>query len=124
MSDPFVAEIRIACFNFAPPGWAQCDGQLLPISQNTALFSLLGTFYGGAGKSTFALPDLQDSVPLGLGRSPGRSNYFLGRQSGVPFVTLLLSKIPSHAHSTVAYDQGVPAKLPDPHSSYALTRSS
>ena len=73
MADPFVAEIRIFGFNFPPKGWAQCNGQLLPISQNTALFSLLGTFYGGDGKSTFALPDLQGSAALGVGQSPGTS---------------------------------------------------
>jgi microcystin-dependent protein len=124
MSSPFVAEIRIFAGNFAPTGWALCDGQLLPISQNTALFSLLGTYYGGDGKSTFALPNLQDSVPLGQGQSPGTSDYFLGQQSGTPSVTLLLSEIPAHAHSTVAYDQGDPANLPDPQPTYALTRSS
>src|SRR6185369_9098342 len=114
MSSPFVAEIRIFTGNFAPTGWALCNGQLLPISQNTALFSLLGTFYGGDGKSTFALPNLQDSAPLGQGQSPGTSEYFLGQQSGVPYVTLLTSEIPAHAHGTVAYDQGDPANLPDP----------
>src|SRR4029453_13021863 len=92
MSDPFVAEIRMFGFNFAPTGWAQCNGQLLPISQNTALFSLLGTFYGGDGKSTFALPNLQGSVPIGQGQGSGLSARFLGEQSGVPFVTLLTSE--------------------------------
>ncbi len=81
MSDQFVAEIRIFPFNFAPRGWAFCNGQLLPISQNTALFSLLGTTYGGDGKSTFALPDLQGSAPLQPGQGPGLSEYFLGQES-------------------------------------------
>src|SRR4051794_4194756 len=103
MSDPFVAEIRIGGFNFAPKGWALCDGQLLPISQNTALFSLLGTYYGGDGKSTFALPDLQGSTPMGQGRGPGLSDRFLGEQSGVEFVTLLQSEIPNHPHTMQAY---------------------
>ena len=78
MSDQFVAEIRIFPFNFAPKGWAFCNGQLLPISQNTALFSLLGTTYGGDGKSTFALPDLQGSTPMQQGQGPGLSQRFLG----------------------------------------------
>ena len=99
MSSPFVAEIRIAGFNFAPRGWAQCNGQLLPISQNTALFSLLGTFYGGDGKSTFALPDLQGSAPLHRGQGPGLSPYFLGQQGGSENVTLLQTEIPAHNHN-------------------------
>ena len=99
MSGPFVAEIRMFGFNFAPTGWAQCNGQLLPISQNTALFSLLGTFYGGDGKSTFALPNLQESVPLGQGQGSGLSEYFLGQQAGAPFVTLLETEMPAHSHT-------------------------
>lgn len=102
MSDPFVAEIRMFAGNFAPTGWAQCNGQLLPISQNTALFSLLGTFYGGDGKSTFALPNLQGSAPLGQGQGAGLSAYFLGQQSGTPFVTLIQSEMPSHTHTAFA----------------------
>ena len=101
MSDPFVAEIRMFAGNFAPTGWATCDGQLLPISQNTALFSLLGTFYGGDGKSTFALPDLQDSAPMHQGQGNGLTDRFLGEQSGTPFVTLLVSEMPAHAHNAV-----------------------
>jgi microcystin-dependent protein len=99
MSDPFVAEIRIFPFNFPPKGWAFCDGQLLPISQNTALFSLLGTFYGGDGKSTFALPDLQGSAPMQPGQGQGLSQRFLGEQSGTETVTLLVSEIPLHTHT-------------------------
>ena len=102
MADPFVAEIRIFPFNFAPKGWAFCDGQLMPISQNTALFSLLGTFYGGDGKSTFALPDLQGSAPIHQGQGPGLSEYFLGQQGGAPFVTLLQSEMPIHTHNLQA----------------------
>lgn len=98
MSDPFVAEIRIFPFNFAPKGWAMCNGQLLPISQNTALFSLLGTFYGGDGKSTFALPDLQGSAPMHQGQGPGLSEYFVGQAGGSETVTLIQSEIPAHAH--------------------------
>ncbi|HKU77968.1 MAG TPA: tail fiber protein [Pyrinomonadaceae bacterium] len=98
MADPFVAEIRIFPFNFAPKGWAFCDGQLLPISQNTALFSLLGTTYGGDGKSTFALPDLQGSAAMHPGQGPGLSLHDLGETGGVEAVTLLVSEIPAHAH--------------------------
>jgi microcystin-dependent protein len=89
MADPFVAEIRMFGFNFAPTGWAQCNGQLLPLSQNTALFSLLGTTYGGDGKSTFALPNLQGNVPLHPGQGQGLSLYDLGQQGGAQFITLL-----------------------------------
>ena len=98
MADPFVAEIRIFCFNFAPRGWAWCDGQLLPLSQNTALFSLLGTTYGGDGKSTFALPDLQGRAPMHPGQGPGLSLHDLGETGGSETVTLIESEIPAHAH--------------------------
>jgi microcystin-dependent protein len=98
MSSPFVAEIRMFGCNFAPTGWATCDGQLLPISQNTALFSLLGTFYGGDGKSTFALPDLQGSAAMHQGQGAGLSDRFLGEQGGSEFVTLLISETPTHTH--------------------------
>jgi microcystin-dependent protein len=98
MSSPFVAEIRMFGFNFAPTGWAQCNGQLLPISQNTALFSLLGTFYGGDGKSTFALPDLQGSAATSQGQGAGLQPWFLGQIEGTQFVTLLESEMPAHNH--------------------------
>src|SRR3982750_2270413 len=99
MADPFVAEIRIFPVNFAPKGWAWCDGQLLPLSQNTALFSLLGTTYGGDGKSTFALPDLQGKAPMQPGQGQGLSLRNLGQVSGTESVTLLASEIPVHAHT-------------------------
>jgi microcystin-dependent protein len=99
MADPFVAEIRIFPFHFAPNGWTFCDGQLLPISQNTALFSLLGTTYGGDGKSTFALPNLQGSAPLHPGQGPGLSLYDLGQQGGSETVTLIESEMPAHSHT-------------------------
>jgi len=99
MADPFVAEIRIFPFNFAPKGWAFCDGQLLPISQNTALFSLLGTTYGGDGKSTFALPDLQGNAAMHPGQGPGLSLHDLGETGGSETVTLLTSEMPAHAHA-------------------------
>ena len=107
MSNPFVAEIRIFPFNFAPKGWAFCDGQLLPISQNTALFSLLGTTYGGDGKSTFALPNLQGSAPMHQGQGPGLSLRDLGESAGEQSVTLLQTEMPSHSHqASAASDSG------------------
>ena len=102
MADPFVAEIRIFPFNFAPRGWAWCDGQLLPLSQNTALFSLLGTTYGGDGKSNFALPDLEGRAPMHPGQGPGLSLHDLGETGGSETVTLLQSEIPSHSHAVNA----------------------
>ena len=104
MSSPFVAEIRIFCCNFAPTGWAQCNGQLMPISQNTALFSLLGTTYGGDGKSNFALPDMQGNTPMHPGQGQGLSLRDLGEMSGVESVTLLTSEIPFHSHSVSTAD--------------------
>lgn len=98
MSDPFLAEIRMFAGNFAPTGWALCNGQLLPISQNTALFALLGTFYGGDGKVTFALPNLTGSAPLQQGQGQGLSARDLGESGGVPNVTLLSSEMPAHTH--------------------------
>lgn len=105
MADPFVAEIRIYPFNFAPRGWAFCDGQLLPISQNTALFSLLGTTYGGNGASNFALPNLQGCAPMQPGQGPGLSLHDLGETGGSETVSLLESEIPSHAHALRADSQ-------------------
>jgi microcystin-dependent protein len=110
--DPFVAEIRIFPFNFAPKGWAFCDGQLLPLSQNTALFSLLGTTYGGDGKSTFALPDMQGNAPMHPGQGPGLSLHDLGETGGSETVTLLESEIPAHAHSLMA--SGTSSSKPNP----------
>ena len=99
MADPFVAEIRMFPFNFAPRGWAWCDGQLMPISQNTALFSLLGTTYGGNGASNFGLPNLQGSAPMHPGQGPGLTAYQLGETGGSETVSLLQSEIPSHTHA-------------------------
>jgi microcystin-dependent protein len=112
MSNPFVAEIRIFPFNFAPKGWAFCDGQLLPLSQNTALFSLLGTTYGGDGKSNFALPNLQGRDPMHPGQGPGLSLHDLGEQGGEDFVTLLQSEIPSHSHTMTADNSQATASDP------------
>ena len=117
--DPFVAEIRILAFNFVPKGWAQCNGQLLPLSQNTALFSLLGTVYGGDGKSTFALPDLQGNVVMHPGQGPGLSQHFLGEESGSETVTLLESEIPVHTHILRAYNDVGEDRIPSPDESLA-----
>jgi microcystin-dependent protein len=105
MADPFVAEIRIFPFSFAPKGWAWCNGQLLPLSQNTALFSLLGTTYGGDGKSNFALPNMQGNAPMHPGQGPGLSLHDLGETGGSETVTLLQSEIPSHNHSMMVSTQ-------------------
>ncbi len=112
MTEPFVGEIRIVGFNFAPRGWAQCNGQLLPISQNTALFSLLGTNFGGDGKSTFGLPNLQGATPMHWGQGPGLSRYQLGGQGGVPSVTLLADEDAPHQHGMTA--SGSAASTLDP----------
>ncbi len=102
MSNPFVAEIRMFGFNFAPTGWAFCNGQILPISQNTALFSLLGTTYGGDGRTNFALPNLQDSTPLHEGQGPGLSLRSLGEAGGSATETLTTSEMPAHSHALSA----------------------
>lgn len=102
MADPFIGEIRMFAGNFNPTGWALCNGQLLPISQNAALFSILGTFYGGNGVSTFALPNLQGRVPLHWGQGPGLSQYVIGEVTGVENVTLLTTQMPLHNHTANA----------------------
>jgi microcystin-dependent protein len=99
MSDPFIGEIRMFAGNFAPRGWAFCNGQILPIAQNTALFSLLGTTYGGDGRTTFALPDLRDRIPVGFGEGPGLTPRTLGESGGAAAVTLAANQIPSHTHA-------------------------
>ena len=104
MSDQFLAEIRIFPFNFPPTGWAFCNGQIMPISQNTALFALLGTTYGGDGKSTFALPNMQGNAPMQPGQGQGLSLRDLGEMSGVESITLLQSEIPVHTHALFASD--------------------
>jgi microcystin-dependent protein len=114
MSNPFVAEIRIFCGNFAPKGWAFCNGQILPISQNTALFSLLGTNYGGDGKTNFALPNLQGSFPMHPGSGPGLSVRDLGEASGMATVTLLAAEMPSHAHAPFASGDAAASTSPVP----------
>ena len=99
MSNPFVGEIRMFAGNFAPRSWAFCDGQLLAVSQNDALFSLFGTIYGGDGRTTFGLPDLRGRVPLHMGQGPGLSNRSIGSKSGTEKVTLTTAELPAHTHT-------------------------
>lgn len=113
MADPFMAEIRIFPYQFAPRGWALCDGQLLPIAQFTALFSLLGTTYGGDGRSNFALPNLQGRAPMSVGDGPGLAPHALGEHGGSESVTLLTSEMPHHQH-TLGVWAGDPADHYDP----------
>jgi microcystin-dependent protein len=123
MADPFVAEIRILPFNFAPKGWALCDGQIMPISQNTALFSLLGTTYGGNGKSTFALPDIQGRAVMHPGQGPGLSLHDEGETGGTETVTLLQSEMPAHNHPMMGATQDPAlAKAVNPDASWALSQ--
>lgn len=122
MSNPFLAEIRIFPFGFAPKGWAQCDGQIMPISQNTALFSLLGTTYGGDGKSNFALPNLQGCSPMEQGQGPGLTLRDLGESSGEQTVTLLQTEMPAHTHAPLMADSR-PGSLPAPGPTEAMARS-
>jgi len=106
MSDPFIGQILLVGFNFAPVGWHICDGTLLPISQYAALFSLLGTSYGGNGTTNFALPDLRSRVPIGIGQGVGLSTYVIGQQAGVENVTLLANQMPAHNHNINATASG------------------
>lgn len=120
--DPFVAEIRVFPFNFPPKGWAFCSGQLMPLSQNTALFSLLGTYYGGDGKSTFGLPNFEGSAAIGVSDGGNATTPTdLGYVAGVPSVTLLSTEIPSHGHQLRASSE--PAELQAPAADRALATS-
>jgi len=121
MSDQFVGEIRIFSCNYAPAGWALCDGQILPIRQNTALFSLLGTTFGGNGVSTFALPDLQGTAPMNWGPGPGLSPRSLGESGGEPAVTLRQADVPPHTHALQA--SALEAELDKPGPQNSLARS-
>ena len=113
MSEPFIAEIRIFAGNFAPRGWAFCNGQLLPIAQNTALFSLIGTTYGGDGRTTTALPDLQGRVPMHPGRGPGLTSRRLGQSGGVETVPITEAQMPAHTHALKASSSPAEATSPD-----------
>lgn len=121
MADPFVAEIRPFAFGFVPRGWALCNGALLPIAQNTALFSLLGTTYGGNGQSTFGLPNLQGQVAVGSGQGPGLSDRWLGETGGSAQVTLLESEIPAHSHEVRATSAEATLRQPAPDRALAAT---
>lgn len=132
MSDPFLGQIQMFPFNFAPRAWSDCNGQLLPISQNSVLFSLLGTIYGGDGRTTFALPDLRSRVPIHTGTGPGLSSRNLGSRSGAETHTLLVAEMPSHSHGTsVTADVGnqtspvgtLPATANDGESNYSNSQS-
>jgi microcystin-dependent protein len=112
VSDPFIGEIRLVPFAFAPRGWALCEGQLLPINQNQALFSLLGTYYGGDGRTTFALPDLRGRVPVGAGDAVTGTAYALGAVGGQETVKLTASQLPSHTHAVWAWKGAPTTKRP------------
>jgi len=114
MSEPFLGEVKLVGWNFAARGWALCNGQLLPISQNSALFSLLGTIYGGDGRTTFALPDLRGRVAMHFGRGPGLSDHRQGARGGVESVTLNVSEMPSHNHNPRQYAEARGGNLSDP----------
>lgn len=105
MDNPFIGLIALLAFNFEPRGWAYCNGQLLPIAQNTALFSLIGTFYGGDGRTTFALPDLRGRVPIHFGQGPGLSSYFVGEAAGSESTTLSINNMPAHNHTLNAVSE-------------------
>jgi microcystin-dependent protein len=121
MADPFIAEIRVFGFNFAPKGWAECNGQLMFISQNTALYALLGTNYGGDGKSTFGLPNFQGSAAIGQGEGSGLNQHYVGELGGAPNVTLLQSEIPAHTHQAMSTNEFAEYQAPGPER--ALARS-
>lgn len=121
MSEPFVGEIRIVGFNFAPRGWAHCNGQLMPISQNTALFALLGTQFGGDGRSTYALPDLQGRAPMKFGSGPQVSPRVLGEWGGVPNVTLIPTEMPAHNHTMHANGNAGDLQIPTSDRTFART---
>ena|SRR5438128_8975221 len=112
MASPFIGQITLFAGNFAPRGWAFCNGQLLSIAQNTALFSILGTTYGGNGQTTFALPDLRGRVPVHAGQGPGLSNYDLGQQGGAESVTLTTAQMPAHTHPANANDSAATTNRP------------
>jgi microcystin-dependent protein len=118
VASPFLGQIMTVPYTFAPRGWAFCDGQLLPINQYTALFSLIGTYYGGNGTTNFALPDLQGRVPIHYGQGPGLSDYVIGQSDGEEAVTLLASEIPSHTHTVAPLASGDQRATDRPQNAY------
>ena len=121
MSQPFLGQIQPFGFNYAPRGWALCNGQILSIAQFTALFALIGTSYGGDGRTTFALPNLQSRVPMHFGTSPAGENYVLGEEAGEESVLLALAEMPAHSHSFSGTSSGADSKRPVTGSAYAQT---
>ena len=113
MSEPFLAEVRLVGFNFAPRGWAFCDGQILPINQNQSLYSLLGTTYGGDGRTSFALPDMRGRTPIHVGRSDGGDDHRLGQKSGEETHTLSAAEMPQHDHGFQATNNPASAAQPE-----------
>jgi microcystin-dependent protein len=122
MADPFIAEIRVFGFNFAPKGWAECNGQLMPISQNTALFALLGINFGGDGKVTFGLPNFQGAAAVGQGQGSGLAGYNVGDNGGAPTVTLIQSEIPAHTHQAKSTNEFAEYQAPAPNRSLARSK--
>jgi microcystin-dependent protein len=121
MTQPFLGEVQVFAFNYAPYGWSLCNGQIMPVQQNTALFSLLGTTYGGNGSSTFGLPNLQGQAACSTGQGPGLQNYDLGEIFGQENVTLAQSEMPMHNHTAHVYNQPTAAnRFGSPGSGYAL----
>src|SRR6476620_9997321 len=112
MAEPFIGEIKMVSFNFAPKGWAMCNGQFLPINQNQALFALLGTMYGGDGKTTFALPDLRGRVAVGVGQSGTGTTYDLGSTGGTEVTKLTVGHLPAHSHAVAATSTAATKKNP------------
>lgn len=121
MSDPFIGEVKLFGGNFAPRGWALCDGQLLAIAQNTALFSILGTTYGGDGRTTFGLPDLRGRSPIGAGQGPGLSPRTIGESGGATTSTLSAAQMPAHTHALRAADGAATLGAPGPGVALAAT---
>ena len=122
MAEPFLSEIRLMSFVFAPQGWALCNGQIIPIQQNPALFSILGTTYGGNGTTNFALPNLQGQIPMHWGQGPGGLNTVIGEVQGQTNVTLTINQMPAHTHPIVSADPGnVANRLPGPSTSAFLS---
>jgi microcystin-dependent protein len=123
MTQPFLGQIQPFGFNFAPKGWALCNGQILSVSQNAALFSLIGTFYGGNGTTTFALPNLESRVPINMGTSPAGDSYPIGESAGEEMVSVLIPQLPAHAHAFVGSSADATAGQTEPVAGVALAKA-